>query len=32
VARGSAVASGYDWDATADRFAALLSRVAASAT
>ena len=32
VARGSAVAAGYDWDATADRFAALLSRVAASAT
>jgi glycosyltransferase involved in cell wall biosynthesis len=32
VARGTAVASGYDWDATADRFAALLSRVAASAT
>ena len=32
VARGRAVAAGYDWDATADRFAALIGRVATSVT
>ena len=32
VARGRAVAAAYDWDDTAQRFAALLARVAASAT
>jgi glycosyltransferase involved in cell wall biosynthesis len=32
AARGRAVAAGYDWSATADRFAALLSRVATSVT
>jgi glycosyltransferase involved in cell wall biosynthesis len=32
VARGRRVAAGYDWDTTADRFAALLARVAGTAT
>jgi glycosyltransferase involved in cell wall biosynthesis len=32
VARGRRVAAGYDWDTTADRFAALLARVAETAT
>ena len=32
VARGRAVAAGYDWSTTADRFAALLSRIATSVT
>ena len=32
VARGRAVAAGYDWSATADRFAALLARVATCVT
>jgi glycosyltransferase involved in cell wall biosynthesis len=32
VARGRAVAAGYDWDATADRFAALIGRIATSVT
>jgi glycosyltransferase involved in cell wall biosynthesis len=32
VARGRRVAGGYDWDTTADSFAALLARVAETAT